>query len=258
MYSESIETELWREARYLNEKPDRSDKEQQRLEQLQAMLDSYQANFYLSSNIAILGTLNSDETTYDLSPKVIDRAYVISYPSADLASTFKTEAVSNNADLQQLSYLSVPTLTNEISLRIKQLSQLKSINQPEGETLIRGLVTNWKKVLEWNKSFSGLGIPLGHRANRDFKVIYAVCNLLGLSSQDCLGYFLFTKLLPRVSFFKEPKTVDQYEQWLFTLRKDFNDLDTKLDDYDPGDILEQIQSQVEDKRRQHVRYWVRT
>jgi hypothetical protein len=81
---------------------------------------------------------------------------------------------------------------------------------------------------------------------------------LGLSSQDCLGYFLFTKLLPRVSFFKEPKTVDQYEQWLFTLRKDFNDLDTKLDDYDPGDILEQIQSQVEDKRRQHVRYWVRT
>lgn len=258
LYSESIETELWREAKYLNEKSDRSHKEQQRLEQLQSMLDSYRANFCLSSNIAILGTLNSDETTYDLSPKVIDRAYVISYPSADLASTFNTEAVSTDADLQQSSYLSVPTLTNEISLRMKQLSQLKPINQPEGEALIKGLVTSWKKVLQWNKSFSSLGIPLGHRANRDFKVIYAVCNLLGLSSQDCLGYFLFTKLLPRVSFFKGPNTVDQYDQWLSTLRKDFNDLDTKLDDYDPGDILEQIQSQVEDIRRQHVRYWVRT
>jgi hypothetical protein len=258
LYSESIETELWREAKYLNEKPNRSNEEQQRLEQLQAMLNSYLSKFNLSSNIAILGTLNSDETTYDLSPKVIDRAYVISYPSADLAPILNIEATSTNPNMQQSFSLSVSILANEISLRLKRLSQPDLINQPEQEEFIQGLATSWEKVLRWNKSFSGLGIPLGHRASRDFKVIYAVCNLLSLSSKDCLGYFLFTKLLPRVSFFKGPGRVDQYDQWLSTLRQDFNDLEAKLDDYDPGDILEQIQTQVEDIRRQHVRYWVRT
>jgi predicted nuclease with TOPRIM domain len=258
LYSESIETELWQEAKYLNEKPDRSDKEQQRLEQLKAMLSSYQANFHLSSNTAILGTLNSDETTYDLSPKVIDRAYVISYPAAELDSMLTTEGVSTNPDLQQPLSLSVSTLTDEISLRLRQLFQPELSEQPETEAFIQGLTIGWKKVLWWNQSFSGLGIPLGHRASRDFKVIYAVCNVLGLSSQDCLGHFLFTKLLPRVSFFKGPDTPDQYDQWLSAVRKDFNDPGTKLDDYDPGDVLEQIQAQVEDTKRQHVRYWVRT
>jgi len=222
------------------------------------MLSSYQANFHLSSNTAILGTLNSDETTYDLSPKVIDRAYVISYPNADLASMLTTEAASTNPALLQSLALSVSTLTDEISLRLRQLSQPELSEQPETEAFIQDLTTGWKKVLRWNKSFSGLGIPLGHRASRDFKVIYAVCNVLGLSSQDCLGHFLFTKLLPRVSFLKGPSTAEQYDQWLTSLQKDFNDPGTKLTDYDPGDVLEQIQAQVEDTRRQHVRYWVRT
>ena len=49
---------------------DRSDKEQQRLEQLKAMLSSYQANFHLSSNTAYPRHPEFlTKPTYDLSPQ---------------------------------------------------------------------------------------------------------------------------------------------------------------------------------------------
>jgi hypothetical protein len=121
-----------------------------------------------------------------------------------------------------------------------------------------GLNLGWKRVLQWNKLFSELGIPLGHRASRDFKVMYAVCHLLGLSPQDCLGHFLFIKLLPRISFFKDSNKQDQFDQLLNAFDKDLKALGTNLESYDPGDVLTQLQAQVDDSRRQYVRYWVRT
>lgn len=256
LYSESIETELWQEAKLLNEKTSKSDKEQQRLEQLQMMLRSYKSNFLLPSNVVIIGTLNSDETTYDLSPKVIDRAYVINYPFASLASMSKLSNIPP-LDIADNTYLLVSVLNREIDLLLRQISQPELAKHSDIKDFVESLKIGWEKVLQWNKSFSDLGIPLGHRANRDFRIVYAVGHLLGLSSQDCLGHFLFTKLLPRVSFFKSSTTSDQYDQWLNLLRKDFKDLGSNLNQYDPGDVLSQIQRQVEDTRRQHVRYWVR-
>ena len=49
-------------------------------------------------NMILLGTLNSDETTYDLSPKVIDRSYTITYPIADFNQLPKQ--VTNQAATQ--------------------------------------------------------------------------------------------------------------------------------------------------------------
>jgi cysteine desulfurase len=46
-------------------------------------LQKWRSHQPIPQNVILLGTLNSDETTYDLSPKVIDRSYTITYPIAD-------------------------------------------------------------------------------------------------------------------------------------------------------------------------------
>jgi len=258
LYSEDIETDLWQEALFLNDKHERSDKEQLRLQQLQSLLNDFQSIFHLSSNTAILGTLNSDETTYDLSPKVIDRAYVVSYSAADLILPFTSELFSKNSEVLEPLNLSVSTLVDKIDQLLNLFSKPENTNQPEMKDVTEGLNLGWKRVLQWNKLFSELGIPLGHRASRDFKVMYAVCHLLGLSPQDCLGHFLFIKLLPRISFFKDSNKQDQFDQLLNAFDKDLKALGTNLESYDPGDVLTQLQAQVDDSRRQYVRYWVRT
>jgi hypothetical protein len=258
LYSEDIETDLWQEALFLNEKPEKSDKEQLRLQQLQSLLNDFQSNFHLPSNTAILGTLNSDETTYDLSPKVIDRAYVVSYSAADLALPLASEVFSKNSEVLEPLNLSVSTLVDKIDQLLSLSFKPENANQPEIKDVTEGLNLGWERVLQWNKLFSELGIPLGHRASRDFRVMYAVCYLLGLSPQDCLGYFLFIKLLPRISFFKDSNKQELFDQLLNALDKDLKAFGTDLESYDPGDVLTQLQAQVDDSRRQHVRYWVRT
>ena len=52
-----------------------------RLEELAGLLKTYPGTLGIPENLVLLGTLNADETTYDLSPKVIDRSYVIQFPA---------------------------------------------------------------------------------------------------------------------------------------------------------------------------------
>jgi len=47
------------------------------LRRLANMLKNYPAKFKIPPNVKFFGTLNQDETTLDISPKVLDRSYVI-------------------------------------------------------------------------------------------------------------------------------------------------------------------------------------
>lgn len=47
------------------------------LRRLAQMLQNYPAKFSIPHNVKFFGTLNQDETTLDISPKVLDRSYVI-------------------------------------------------------------------------------------------------------------------------------------------------------------------------------------
>ena len=47
------------------------------LRRLAQMLMNYPAKFKIPKNVKFFGTLNQDETTLDISPKVLDRSYVI-------------------------------------------------------------------------------------------------------------------------------------------------------------------------------------
>ena len=130
--------------------------------------------------------------------------------------------------------------------------------QPRLSVASENIDSGWQSVVRWNNLLTGLCIPLGHRTKRDFRIMYAVCNVLCLTHQDCLGYFLFTKLLPRISFLKSPDTQSRFSQLLITIKQDFNQLGVALEDYDPGDVLYQLETQLNSSSRQHVRYWVST
>lgn len=230
LYSPSIETQLWEEARFLHELKDRTHEQTQRLKHVQTLLNDYPSTFTLAPNLVLLGTLNSDETTYDLSPKVIDRSYVITYPPANLTKT--SAAAIGSATTAILS----------ITALQQAIASAEEFNQKSSE---------WQLILSWNRQYlSVLGIPLGHRASREYQVFHTVTTILGLSSRDCLGHFIFTKLLPRISFFKNDTTSELCNRWL-------QELEQTYESFDPGDVLPQLNKQMQDKRRASVRYWTK-
>lgn len=87
-------TELWAEVELLDAEEKLDSKQTQRLRRLKNLLKDYRSNFPIPRNLVLLGTLNADETTYDLSPKVIDRSFVITYPPADLTGEGVSEPVA--------------------------------------------------------------------------------------------------------------------------------------------------------------------
>ena len=232
LYSESIEKDLWEEVAQIKAEEQQLDSQQkQRLRRLQHLLKDYPANFPIPRNLVLLGTLNADETTYDLSPKVIDRSFVITYPPADLT----IQGVSETRAIQEIA---------------KEISVSSLINEME---MVRGTMSGWEIVVKWNTQYlSKLGLQLGHRAKREYSLFSAAANCLGLTKEHCLGHFLFAKVLPRISFFKgnTSENVNREElcrQWLKEL-EDYRD-------FGPSEILHQLREQLDDDRRRNVRYW---
>lgn len=233
LYSESIETELWEEAKQLNKEQQRESNQSQRLRRIQNLLKDYPANFIIPKNIVLVGTLNADETTYDLSPKVIDRSFVITYPPADLTVNEFSELLLNTEFIHKT--ISVSNLLDEM----KQSLGTK--------------MEGWKKIVKLNTQYiSKLGIGLGHRAKRDYAVFSAAGSLLGLTENECLGHFLVTKLLPRISFFKDSNSnQDNKEDLCHDL---FKELDVYRE-FGASDIITRMQDQLEDDKRRNVCYW---
>lgn len=232
LYSESIETELWEEARQLNEEEKRDSKQLQRFKRIQNLLKDYPANFIIPRNLVLLGTLNADETTYDLSPKVIDRSFVITYPPANLTLEIVLELLNSKSIYKTIS---VSNLLYEMKERL-------------GRTM-----EGWKIVVKWNTQYlSKLGIPLGHRAKRDYAIFSAAANLLGFTENECLGHFLVTKLLPRISFFKDSASSQDNREDL--CHSWFKELDAYRD-FGVSETITKMQDQLDDERRRNISYW---
>jgi hypothetical protein len=116
------------------------------------------------------------------------------------------------------------------------------------------LRNSWDILCKWNEDYlKKLGIPLGHRARRDFEVFWSVNELIKIKSDvgqgeipPALGHFIFTKILPRISFNSDDTKSSLFEEWLNELQKYKN--------YDPGNVLNQLQNQQNNKQR-YIYYW---
>jgi len=238
--SGDIETELWQEIKYLKEQEQLETNQKARLQRLQIFLQRWRSHQSVPQNMILLGTLNSDETTYDLSPKVIDRSYTITYPIADFNQLPRqvTNQVAN-----QISVISSSKLRQVIDDKyVKNLDLI--INKKSQE---------WLKVQEWQKVYftdaAALGTPLGYRTMKDYAVFLAIADWLELSQKEAFGHFLFTKILPRIKFFKNNQTNDLFQEWLKDLQQNYKT-------YDPANILDRLEHQLsKDDCRQIVRYW---
>jgi hypothetical protein len=242
LYSTSLVEMIWEENDNLEPLQDKPASQQapsdKKLVQRKNNLCQYPPNFTVPNNLVLLGTLNSDETTYELSPKVIDRSYVVSYPLANLDnldnSDIKNIFESGNLETTKIS---ISALNNEIKQRIAD-----GINDE-----------HWKTIKRWNKEYlSELGIPLGYRSARDYAIFSAVADLIGLkqnncNNKNCFGHFLFTKVLPRIFFdSSNDDKVNKCSKWLDELKK--------YEEFDSGNNLNRLQKQL-DENRGFVRYW---
>jgi uncharacterized protein YneR len=252
LYSEEVETELWQKLYFLKN-IDNPNVEQQLLIQKLQKLNNTPANLEIPKNLVLIGTLNSDETTYDLSPKVIDRAYVITYPPANLELP---PWLYDEPGIQE-EQLSVSMLQTKVKNCINQIEEMVIRGGFESQSnLLEKLAFNWsedwKQIIKWNKQYiSELGIPVGHRIKREYQIFFSVSHCLGINSNNskhCLAYFTFTKLLPRLSFFEKGKRKENCQKWIDEIRADYF---MGGEDY----ILDEIEDQISEKERLHVRYW---
>ncbi|MBD2655250.1 AAA family ATPase [Synechocystis sp. FACHB-383] len=238
LYSEDIQDDLLKECGNLAsvESESLSPKEKIRLEQLTRLLNDYRAHFRIPPNICLLGTLNSDQTTYELSPKVIDRAYVINFPPAILDSS----DINKDSDPEKIN------ITPQL-LREKINAQKEVIDREK-------LRKSWKILCEWNEKYLKklVGIPLGHRARRDFEVFWSITELIKIKSDvgqgeipPALGHFIFTKVLPRIVFNIDDTKNNLFQEWLKEL--------SEYKYYDPGNVLEQLESKQ--NNRYVISYW---
>lgn len=238
LFADEIETELWNEEEFLRELKDLDSKQKVRLNRLQMFLAKQRSRQSIPQNMILLGTLNSDETTYDLSPKVIDRSFTITYPLADFNKISKQERDLHDS----FDPFSIPklreSLNKEYAKNYANLTDRKS--------------NEWNKIQRWQKDYFSeelsLGIPLGYRTMKEYAVFYSVANRLGFSTQESFSHFIFAKILPRISFFKADKLNPLFRKWLTELKQDHKK-------YDPANIIEKLERQLDDPRRQTVRYW---
>jgi hypothetical protein len=240
LYSGDIWKALGKERKQLQDKNNEKKldfKEIQRLERLDTLFEDYPTStFKIPNNVVLLGTLNSDETTYDLSPKLIDRSFVITYPPANL----KVEPIYNFKQPEQ-RVISVEFLKKRILDIIKPLED----NRDSLDTL-----PGWTTIQEWNEKYfceGKLGRSLGYRAKGDYKVFSAAAKILGLSSDECLAHFLFTKVIPRVYFFRSKDTELIFRECLEQL-EDYRK-------YDPANVIDSLDKQLADQQRQNINYW---
>lgn len=248
LYSRDIWQDLRKEYKYLKlkDKQGKLDfKQKQRLEKLDNLFspNNYPCStFKIPENLVLLGTLNTDETTYELSPKLIDRSFVITYPPADL----KQKCLSNTNETE-LKTISINLLREKIAELIPDIE--KNINQGDNDEK-DSYIKDWKEIVDWNQTYfcdGKLGRPLGYRAKEDYIVFSAVAKILGIKNDECFAHFLFTNVMPRIFFFMSKDKKEPFENWIKTLKK--------YKDYDPANIIDDFEKQVTDPQRQNINYW---
>jgi len=161
-----------------NDEANRAPHEEIRLTSLKSTLYKYPDRLNIPQNVVFLGTLNSDQTTYELSPKVIDRSFIVPFESAfESPSARYGEAADLDARLSSQALLNATSSAD-----------------PDAK--------GWSKIEALDEQLKHIGIPLSYRVKRDYEIFIALGKAAGFSDDEILPLFAASKLLPRVGFTK--------------------------------------------------------
>jgi 5-methylcytosine-specific restriction protein B len=139
----------------------------------------------LPSNLFVIGTVNVDETTYQFSPKVLDRAFSFEFRVAsdelDSAAPPPTPVaagpVSNHAVLLNAS---------------RDASFQLNVSPPEAKAI-------GEQLLDLHRALSVIGFEFGHRTHVEALRLASFLAVAGVEDADAaLDWIVMTKILPRL------------------------------------------------------------
>lgn len=177
--------------------------ELRRIEQCIVLLGNYQRyqpQLEIPRGLVLLGTMNIDETTHQLSPKVLDRSFVIQVPRPTLSTYI--ESKGTDASLLPVWELSLTMLRESLG------------TQQVANPLVDDM---WQDIVEWQEHYLfPLGVHLSHRFRHLFVTYMKVASIFNNSQDNTLKHavetLLLTKLLPRISFHNAEKAVGRQEK----------------------------------------------
>lgn len=157
LYSESIKENILRELKIANFNPDENAclemnvterKYYLELWRMYDMIQKFPAALTIPPNVKFFGTLNQDETTLDVSPKVIDRSYIIRLEMSD-------EKLNFDGDFENtLEYQPIESYIKKYSADINVDALKNSMNAvtPISYRLIAQILKNenfdtWQKII---------------------------------------------------------------------------------------------------------------
>jgi RNA-directed DNA polymerase len=246
LYSPEEEHSLLTERKELAERVDvLKPEERRRLLLLHTRLDTFKARFLLPKNLVLCGTVNMDETTHPFSPKVLDRAFVVRFPSAQFGQIDSIRSIDERPT-PAVWPLATPVLQ-------------ELLNSQASEDFDKSLRGIWQEFLAWESAYlRPLGVQLGYRFPVTYKLFMHLGHkLLDANPRELASVFFQAKLLPRVSFNQQDKArgpdarkIDIFGQW-----RD----DPSLDKYpkkDGFDLRQAFQDMIDrNAGRPVIQYW---
>lgn len=149
----------------------------------------------MPTNIHIIGTINIDETTHYLSPKILDRAHIMRFNSPLLSDWDQILSEVNEYDFDDVS--------KPLLFEIEALGIRKEYPKFDRENEFCQLFINLNQEF-----FDKLGVEFGMRTIRQGLNYVSLFKDVNEDSLQAINNFLLHKVLPKFTF-DGNKTVDQ-------------------------------------------------
>lgn len=142
-----------------------------------------EARVPLPGNVFIVGTVNVDETTYQFSPKVLDRAF-----------SFEFRVGADELQSEQRAITTATTAGPEDLAALREI-----IADPDWHLTQEPVDPLPAELKELHQQLAIIGLEFGHRTFREALRFAVIARSVGIDDQDRLwDWAVMTKLLPRV------------------------------------------------------------
>ena len=188
LYSKDIEQQL---KSNLEKEMSASDKDWTALRAAGSHIKKYPSSVEIPEGLVMFGTVNLDDTTHHLSPKFLDRSFIINVPAQELAQ--QISKIGNTSAQSQAFF--------EMSLNsAKGLANAKENLSSEAQKI-------WEDVLGWQEDYiQPLGIRLGFRFSQMYVNFMKIAAALNVAPRAAASVFFQSKLLPWISFNRDEKS----------------------------------------------------
>ena len=150
----------------------------------------------LTDNLFVIGTMNVDETTYSVSPKVLDRANVIRFEKANVENYLKSSIIKGEF---KDNYEFLEDCMSSIGVREMKGPTIMDVMRKNGFEDCEGLV---KSIDCLQQKMDGIKLPLGYRTvDEILRFIYVAGQYEGWNTFDWKRYMddqILMKVIPKI------------------------------------------------------------